>query len=106
MDDGIALRTSEVMEQLQRSGLARYEAQLLVSLARLGTSSASELAGATGLNRVQVYRTLEALETLGFVDVLLGRPKRYLPRPMDEIFEQAWASGVPAEDRIAALSGS
>ncbi len=46
-----------------------------------------EVAGATGLNRVQVYRTLEALETRGFVDVLSGRPKRYLPRPMDEIFD-------------------
>lgn len=82
-----ALRTGEVVEQLQRSGLARYEAQILVSLARLGTASASELAGATRLNRVQVYRTLESLEARGFVDVLLGRPKRYLPHPMDEVFD-------------------
>lgn len=81
------MRIREVVGHLQRSGLAPYEAQILMNLARLGTSSATELAAATKISRVQVYRSLESLEARGFVDVLLGRPKRFLPRPMAEVFD-------------------
>ena len=81
------VRISEAIDHLHRSGLAQHEALILVTLGRLGASTASDLAAASKLNRVQVYRTLEALEVRRFVDVMLGRPKQYLPRPMDEIFD-------------------
>lgn len=81
------MRTADVVDNLQRSGFSRNESLLLVSLARQGSPTASELAADTELNRVQVYRTLEGLEGRGFVDVSLERPKRYVPRPMDEIFD-------------------
>lgn len=63
------------------------EARILVSLGRHGSPTASELAADAELNRVQIYRSLEVLEGRGFVDVSLGRPKRYVPRPMEEIFD-------------------
>ncbi len=81
------MRTTEVIEHLKRSGFSQNEARLLISLGRHGSPTASELAADTELNRVQVYRSLEGLEARGFIDVSLGRPKRYVPRPMEEIFD-------------------
>ena len=91
------MRIADVIEQLQQSGFSEHESRILVSLGRHGSPTASDLATDTELNRVQVYRTLEGLEARGFVDVSLGRPKRYVPRPMEEIFDTI------ADDRQASL---
>ena len=91
------MRTAEVIEHLQRSGFSPHEAHILISLGRQGSPSASELAADTELNRVQIYRSLEGLEMRGFIDVSLGRPKRYVLRPMEEIFDAL------ADEKQAAL---
>ena len=93
------MRISEATEALQRIGLSRYEAVVFLNLARAGAATASELARASGVNRVQTYRALDSLEARGLVEVTLDRPKRYAARAINEVFEMI------AEEKRAELEG-
>lgn len=81
------MRTSELTEALRRAGLSRHESIVFLNLARVGAATARELAFATGVNRVQTYRALEALEARGLVEVTLDHPKRFAARAVDEAFD-------------------
>jgi sugar-specific transcriptional regulator TrmB len=81
------MKLSEASDALQRIGLSRYEALVFVNLARAGATTAGDVARASGVNRVQTYRTLEGLEARGLVEVTLDRPRRYAARAINDVFE-------------------
>ena len=81
------MRINEAAEALKRVGLGRYEAVVLVNLARAGAATAGEVARASGVNRVQTYRALEGLEARGLVEVTLDRPRRYAARALNDVFD-------------------
>lgn len=81
------MQLNDAVIQLERCGIRRYEAVTFLQLAKLGTVSAREIARATGVSRVQIYRALNALETRGLVEVTLDRPRRYIARDLTEAFE-------------------
>jgi len=81
------MRLSEATTALEKMGLSHYEALVFVNLARAGAATAREIARATGVNRVQTYRSLESLEGRGLVEVTLDRPKRYAARAINDAFE-------------------
>jgi sugar-specific transcriptional regulator TrmB len=81
------MRIGDATDALQRIGLSRYEALVFVNLARAGAATASEVAKASGVNRVQTYRALESLEARGLVEVTLDRPRRYAARALNDAFE-------------------
>src|SRR3972149_3299169 len=90
------MKLSEATEYLRRIGLSRYEAVVFINLARAGAATAGEIARMSGVNRVQTYRALEALEGRGLVEVTLDRPKRYAARAINEVFDMI-AEERPAE---------
>ncbi len=81
------MQLSEAVKQLQACGLSRYESVTFLNLARMGAATAREVARASGVNRVQTYRSLESLESRGLVEVTLDRPKRYAARALTEAFD-------------------
>ena len=91
------MKVAEATEALRRVGLTRYEAIVFLNLARAGIATASELARASGVNRIQTYRALESLEGRGLVEVTLDRPRRYAARAINEVFDMV------AEEKRAEL---
>lgn len=81
------MQLSEAVKHLQACGLGRYESVTFLNLARMGAATAREVARASGVNRVQTYRSLESLEARGLVEVTLDRPKRYAARALSEAFD-------------------
>ncbi len=100
------MKLSQATEALQRIGLSRYEALVFVNLARAGASTAGELARAGGVNRVQTYRALESLESRGFVEVTLDRPRRYAARAISEVFEMIAVEKRAELEKLDALRKS
>ncbi len=81
------MQLKEAAAHLQQCGITRHQALVFLNLARLGSSTAREVAQAAGVNRVQTYRALDSLLGRGLVEVSLDRPKRYLARPVQEALE-------------------
>ncbi|MFC7154828.1 TrmB family transcriptional regulator [Halomarina halobia] len=73
----------------ERLGLTEYERTALTELLSLGRTTAPNLAEAAGIPKARVYGVLDALADRGFVKVIPGRPKQYLPRPPEEILDRA-----------------
>lgn len=83
------MEESELVDQLSRFGVGERAARVFYHLSRLGPSTASEIAEATSVQRTQVYQVMDDLEEEGFVDRTLERPRRYVPRPVSEVLNEA-----------------
>ena len=70
-------------------GLGEYERTALAELVGLGRTTAPNLAEATGIPKARIYGVLDSLADRGFVKVVPGRPKEYVPRSPEEILERA-----------------
>lgn len=79
------MTADDALDALERLGLTRNEAKLLLGLQRIGSGTARELADATDVPRSQVYGTAEGLEQKGVVYVQQATPKRYHAADPDEI---------------------
>jgi predicted transcriptional regulator len=76
-------------DPFDRLGLTEYEREALTELLALGTTTAPNLAEATGIPKARIYGVLDTLADLGFVEVVPGRPKEYTPKPPAEILDRA-----------------
>jgi predicted transcriptional regulator len=76
-------------DPFDRLGLTEYEREALTELLALGTTTAPNLAEATGIPKARIYGVLDSLADLGFVEVVPGRPKEYTPKPPAEILDRA-----------------
>jgi len=74
---------SDIVAELQEYGLTRNEARVLVFLAKIGPSKASEVARAVQINRTETYRTIRNLQRRGLVEATLERPVRLQSVPFD-----------------------
>jgi sugar-specific transcriptional regulator TrmB len=68
---------AECAELLQEFGFTEYEAFTFVSLLRLGTGTARQIADVGHVPRTRVYDAVETLHEAGFVDVKHASPKQY-----------------------------
>lgn len=69
--------------------LGEYERTALAELLTLGRTTAPNLAEATDIPKARIYGVLDALAERGFVKVIPGRPKEYVPRSPKELLERA-----------------
>ncbi|MFC6723316.1 TrmB family transcriptional regulator [Halobium palmae] len=77
---------AELFEALE---LTEYEQTTLQALLRLGRTTAPSLAEATGVPKARIYGVLESLADQGYVKIVPERPKRYVPKPPEEILDRA-----------------
>ena len=75
-----------VIEDLTRLGLTKNEARAFRSLVKLGRSSASTIAGDSGIPRSKVYETLEQLKSLGIIrEEVDTSPREFEPFPVESV---------------------
>ena len=72
-------------DDLIELGLTEYEARTLVTLVRIGTGTAKDIADADGVPRTRVYDAAETLQNMGLVDVQYATPQRYTVISRDSI---------------------
>ena len=72
-------------DRLVELGLTEYEARTLVTLVRIGTGTAKDIADADGVPRTRVYDAVETLENMGLIDVQYATPQRYTVISRDAI---------------------
>jgi sugar-specific transcriptional regulator TrmB len=63
--------------ELKKLGLREYETKVYLALLKYGKLDAKQIAAYSGVPQNRVYETIESLQKLGFVDVLLGYPKKF-----------------------------
>jgi len=73
------MREKESVKLLREFGLNSYEAKAYVALLKIGRAPATEIAKESGIPPQRVYDSLKSLEEKGFVYVLDGKPKLYVP---------------------------
>ncbi|RLF14876.1 MAG: hypothetical protein DRJ66_05280 [Thermoprotei archaeon] len=67
----------DMVLKLRELGFSEYEASVYVALLDLGEATADEISKLSGVPLPRVYTVLDDLIRKGFVDVTIGRPKRY-----------------------------
>ena len=66
---------------LHELGFTKTQANLYLSLLKIGKSDAKTLATHSNIHRTEVYRTLEELQKMGLVDKEIDQPIRFLAVP-------------------------
>ncbi|MFB6269155.1 MAG: TrmB family transcriptional regulator [Halobacterium sp.] len=84
------MNEAAAVDALKRLGLTTYEARVFVALQKLGTGTASEIAGVADVPRSQVYGAADDLEDRGLVDVQQSDPTRYRPVDVEEARERLY----------------
>ncbi|WP_415379892.1 TrmB family transcriptional regulator [Halosimplex sp. TS25] len=69
----------ECASLLKEFGFSEYEAHTFVSLLRLGTGTAKDVATVSDVPRTRVYDAVDALHEAGLVDIQHSSPKRFTP---------------------------
>jgi sugar-specific transcriptional regulator TrmB len=82
------VKAGELVDRLTRFGLDERQAHVYFHLSRLGPSTASELAEATEVSRTEIYRVMDDLESLGFVETTLERPRKFVPEPVETVLDE------------------
>jgi len=78
---GRSLTEEGIMEHFRGFGLTDFEAETYLFLAKAGPSPVGVIARRLGTNRMNVYRTLRALQENGLVESTVGRPSRFVALP-------------------------
>lgn len=71
-------------ERLQRLGVPPAASRAYVALVALGETEAREVARLSGIPFAKVYAALDELMRRGLASVILGSPRRFAPKPVDE----------------------
>ena len=73
-----------IISYLNDFGLTNKEAQVFFVLSKLGSATATEVAGAAQFSRLQTYRAIKELLDNGLVEMSLERPRRYTPLKIEQ----------------------
>jgi sugar-specific transcriptional regulator TrmB len=92
-------------DDLIELGLTEYEARTLVTLVRIGTGTAKDIADADGVPRTRVYDAVETLQNMGLIDVQYATPQRYTVISRDAIVNKLDRSRKNKIDGIAEKLG-
>ena len=71
-------------EKLINYGFTEEEAEVYIFLSSMGPSPARVVSRRFNINRMRAYRTLQSLEGKGLVDRIVGRPMRFVAKPLQE----------------------
>ncbi|MCU4718949.1 TrmB family transcriptional regulator [Halapricum hydrolyticum] len=78
-DNATAMSEREAAEALETLGLSNYEAQVFVTLQRLGGGTAQGVSRHSEVPRSQVYGAADDLAERGLLEVIESSPKTYRP---------------------------
>ena len=78
----------ELTNALKDLGLTEYEAKVYITLVRLNSGNASEIAHESDVPRPKIYETLSELEKKDLVEIQYGKPRRYRPTTPEVAIEK------------------
>ncbi len=78
----------ELTNALKDLGLTEYEAKVYITLVRLNSANASEIAHESDVPRPKIYETLSELEKKDLVEIQYGKPRRYRPTTPEVAIEK------------------
>lgn len=93
---------SERLLTLQECGLTENQARVYLALIDYPGGTASSLAKAAQLPRNRLYETLEELNGIGLVDIVLEEPRRYRARGIDAFITRCTAELKTRIERLEA----
>jgi sugar-specific transcriptional regulator TrmB len=76
-----------LLERLVEHGIPERSARIYLAACRDGPQTASELARAGGLDRVDAYRAIRRLESAGLLRTTGGRPMRFAALPPSDLVD-------------------
>lgn len=82
------MKESDLIERLTAFGIDEREAKVYYHLSRMGPARASEIGRASGVQRTEVYRVMDSLETAGFVEKTLERPRKFVAINIEEALQR------------------
>jgi sugar-specific transcriptional regulator TrmB len=89
-----------IIGYLHDFGLTTKEAKIYFALSKLGSATATEIAGTTKFSRLQTYRAIKGLLDNGIVEMSLERPRKYTPLKIEQALNLL---GQEAERKILEL---
>jgi sugar-specific transcriptional regulator TrmB len=78
----------EAVAELRLLGFSDHEAKVYLSLLVKSPATGYEVARIAALPPANVYATLEALESRGTIQLVAGKPKRYVPLPPETVTDR------------------
>ncbi|MHA1911836.1 MAG: TrmB family transcriptional regulator [Candidatus Kariarchaeaceae archaeon] len=69
--------SNEIETRLRTIGLTKYEIRAYLGLLHHGDLSAEELKDITGIPLARIYDTMDQLSTMGLINILAGRPRKF-----------------------------
>lgn len=83
------MKVESLNRKILELGLEEEEAKYFVFISIMGSTPIRSVVNRYNENRVKVYRVLKKLEEKGFVEKLMGRPVKYVAKPLDELFQKS-----------------
>jgi len=91
------------IKELRVLGFSDHEAKVYLSLLANSPATGYEISGFSGLPRANVYATLEGLKNRGTVQLVVGKPKRYVPVPAEVVTARIRSRVEANADRLLNL---
>lgn len=91
----------DLINSLVIYGLTPVQAQVYLTLLKLGTSTAKSVSTNSNINRVDVYRALRRLGKLGLVEQVLGNPITFCPVEPEQALDILLQEKMSQVERLA-----
>ncbi|MCD6515349.1 MAG: TrmB family transcriptional regulator [Candidatus Odinarchaeota archaeon] len=78
---------SKIKNDLMKFGLTQYEIKAYIALISHGRLSAKEICQVANLPYSKIHEILNRLERKGWIEIEIGRPTYYYPKPPKEVIE-------------------
>ena len=74
----------QTIQDLISFGLSSLQATVYITVLKLGTAKAIDIARESKVNRAEVYRIINILQNNGLIEILYERPIRFIPTPPEK----------------------
>lgn len=74
-----------LIEKMQEMGFTAYESKAYVTLLRHNPATGYEISAKSEVPRSAIYDVLKRLESVGMVNAVHAKPRRYIPLPPDKL---------------------
>lgn len=81
--------SQETLKALKQMGLSEYEAKAYAALTAMVTATASEISQVSMIPRSKTYEVLKKLAEREFIEIIPGKPLKFMARPPHAVFEKA-----------------
>jgi sugar-specific transcriptional regulator TrmB len=92
----------ELVNGLVSYGLTPVQAQVYLTLLKLGATTAKSISRTSGINRVDIYRALRHLKKLGLIEEKLGNPTEFLATEPSQALDILLSHKLRVVDRLRA----